>query len=409
MGQAPPNLLRSIACIIAALTLCDGVYSLGVRAYADMLVRSSVSADVDRALELAPDNAAYWLRRADLLERDMSNPVPALEAASELNPLDADVWVRLGLEAEARGEHPKAESCFLQAARVSRRYQPRWTLANYYFRRGSGREFWKWTRQALELEPGSPAALFQLCWKMSADPVEILEKGIPRSRNVWRNYGRFLLAQNQIEAAGNVIRQLLADAQADDRDLLIEACDRFLGSRAINLASAVWNTLCERKLLSCRVMRPLSGESLNDDALDARALGHGFAWHIGSIPGLTAALRPGLTMVDFSGREPENAEVLWRWIPVMPRQELLLRFEYQTSGISPDSGLVWQVLGGEDPQSLGSSPSLSNPAWTEGVVRFEVPAGVELLRLRLSYTRLPGEPRIEGSLSTRAIRLEVVR
>jgi tetratricopeptide (TPR) repeat protein len=405
--HSPPNLIRRFVCIVAAILFCCGAYSVITRAYAESLARSSAAADLDRALKLAPDNAAYWLRRADLLDRDMASPVNALERAAALNPFDADIWIRLGLDAEARGNFPKAEACFLQSARVSRRYQPRWTLANYYFRRASAADFWAWTRQALDLDPADPAALFQLCWKMSATSSEIFERGIPANRKIWRDYSRFLLAQNRIDAAGYVIGRLLSDAQPDDRDLLLEASDRFLASHAIDLASAAWNALCDRKLMTCSSIHPSGSMSLND-APDARALGHGFAWHIGKSAGVTASIRPGVVSVEFSGREPENAEILWRWIPVKPRQRWLLRFEYQTSGISPQSGLSWQVLASQNSTPLGSSPSLSNPAWREGAIRFEVPPGVEVARLLLSYSRLPGEVRIEGSASTRAMRLEMV-
>jgi tetratricopeptide (TPR) repeat protein len=405
--RSPQNPIRRFVCIVAAILSCCGAYSVIARAYAEWLARSSAAVDLDRALKLAPGNAAYWLRRADLLDRDLTSPVNALERAAALNPFDADIWIRLGLDAEARGNFPKAESCFLQSARVSRRYQARWTLANYYFRRGAAAEFWAWTRQALDLEPADAAALFQLCWKMSASSSEIFERGIPANRKVWRNYSRFLLAQNRIDAAGYVIGRLLSDAQPDDRDLLLEASDRFLASHAIELASAAWNALCDRKLMTCASIHPSGGMSLND-APDARALGHGFAWHIGKSPGLTASIRPGVASVEFSGSEPENVEILWRWIPVKPRQRWLLRFDYQTSGISPRSGLAWQVLAGGNSTPLGSSPSLSSPVWREGAIRFEAPAGIEAVRLLLSYSRLPGEVRIEGSMSTRAMRLEIV-
>lgn len=406
MVHSPPHLTRRFGCAAAAILCCFGAYSVSMRAIADALARSSTASDVDRALAVAPGNAAFWLRRADIFDRDMASPVYALKRAAELDSFDANIWIRLGLDAEANGNFPGAESYLLRAASVSHRYQPRWTLANYYFRRGSAGEFWKWTRKALDLEPPDPAALFQLCWRMSNSPSEILEKAIPTSRQTLRNYSRFLLAQNHIDAAGHAIGRLLPGAQPEDRDLLLEASDRFLASQAIELASAAWNALCDRQLIACSSIHP-SGRISLDDGAGAAALGHGFAWRSSKSPGVTTSIRPGATQIEFSGRQPEQVEILWRWIPVRAGQRWVLRFEYQSSGISSHSGLAWQVLGGDQSTALASSHSLSSAVWAEEAMPFEVPAGVNVVRLRLGYSRLPGEVRREGSLSVRAMRLEM--
>jgi len=370
-----------------------------------MLAAGPGMTGLDRALKISPGNPAYWIRRADLLDRDLASPSGALEHAAALNPFDADVWIRLGLDAEAHRDYSRAEAYLVRAARVSRRYQPRWTLANYYFRRGAEAPFWNWTRQALELEPEHPAALFQLCWRMRVAPSEIFDKAIPPRRAIRREYARFLLSQDRLDAAGPVVRRLLADPQPDDRDLLLEASDRFLAAQKIDLAAAAWNTLCDRKLLAC-TSTPASGSVPLDSATSAVALGHGFAWHTVETPGISVDLRSGLITAEFSGNEPESAGILWRWIPVHPGTAVRLSFEYQTSGLSPGSGLTWQVLAAGNAAPLASTPSLSAPGWSPEQLAFEIPAGVEAVRLRLNYSRPPGKVRIEGSASVRALRIE---
>jgi hypothetical protein len=391
---------------VAALLFCCGGVSVIRRAYAERLAESSDATDLDRALRLVPGNAAYWLRRGDLQRRDLESPLDALLHAAALNPFDAEIWIQLGLDAEARGDYAQAEAHLLHAARVSRRYQPRWTLANYYFRRGSANEFWKWTRRALELESEYADAVFQLCWRLPAPAAEILAKAIPPRRNVWRDYARFLLSQNRIDAAWDVLERMLSDARPEDRDLLLEASDRFLAAYSLDRASAAWNALCDRKLIACSSVRD-SGAIPLDDADSGGALGHGFAWRIVEHRGISLHLRSGLITVEFSGNQPENAEIVWRWIPVKPGQRGALHFEYQTSGISAASGLAWQVLAGRNAPLLVSSPSLSNSAWAEAQLPFEVPPGVHVVLLRLMYTRPSGSVRIEGTLAVRALRIEL--
>jgi hypothetical protein len=400
------SLLERFAWLCAALLFVCGGYSVIRRARADWLSTIPDATAVNRALRLDSGNAAYWLKRAELLNRDLESPVDALLHAAALNPFDAGIWIQLGLDAESRGDYPQAEEHLLHAAAVSRRFEPCWTLANYYFRRGSEGEFWKWTRRALELEPESPDAVFELCWRMPFSADEIFAKAIPSRRKVWRDYARFLLAKNRITAAGDVIVRVLPDVRREDRDLLLEACDRFVGANAVDMAMDAWNGLCGQKVISCSAVRD-SGTLLLDAAESSRVLGHGFSWHTTASQGVSVDRRSGLTSVEFSGHEPENADIAWRWIPVRPARRGMLSFDYQTSGILPASGLTWQVVAGTNSVPLVSSSSLSNPAWSAVHLPFAVPAGVTLVRLQLNYTRPSGNVRIEGSLAVRALRVEL--
>ena len=49
-----------------------------------------------------------------------------------------------------------AERWLLDAARVDRQFEPRWTLANFYFRQQKTDRFWTWMRSALEVSYGEP-------------------------------------------------------------------------------------------------------------------------------------------------------------------------------------------------------------------------------------------------------------
>ncbi len=398
-------LVRWIVCSSAVAVFTCGLYSVGTRIYGEMLAQGSAR-DVERALALLPDNPVYWIRSADLLDRDGGSPTAPLEAAAARTPYDGGIWIRLGLDAEARGNLASAESSLLRAARVSRLYQPRWTLANYYFRRGAPAEFWKWTRLALDVAPQDPTALFQLCWRMSTDSEEIFRNAIPDDRRIRRAYGAFLLAQKRDEAARSVIGRLLADARPEDRDLLLEACDRSLAEGKADIAVADWNALCERNLLACAAIPARGVIPLSEIALDPRTFGRGFAWRAGTFDGVEFAMQSGAMTLDFSGREPESAELLWRWVPAVPGRKSVVRFEYQTAGLPVVSGLAVQVLAGANERPLAASGWLSSSGWREESLPFAAPAEDRAVRLRLTYSRQPGEVRIEGSLSLRAIRLE---
>ena len=323
-----------------------------------------------------------------------------------------------------------AEDYLLRAARVSRLYEPRWTLANFYFRRGARAEFWNWTRQALELAPRDGTPQFQLCWAMSQDPEEILRKAIPPNPRVVESYASFLLSTNRLDAAAQLFAGSARQAQVP---LLLSACDRFIDAAMIDAAVSAWNAA-----VGSNALDPERGASLTNAAFAVPATGRGFDWRVRQIPGVSATIGSGVAAVFFDGREPEQCEPIAQLIPVLPGRKYQLQFEYKSTGIPPQSGLKWQAAaacGGSNSMPLanvrgsvgtaacteprpsgsgvavcchkllGSSASLSSDDWKQEVVEFQAPQGVRLVRLSLIYSRASGAVRIDGSAVTRAMRL----
>jgi len=180
------QLLRVSTCILCAFALTYASYATVALLFAEQLAQQATLTAGKRAVEFDPLNAQYWIRYADLLDQAALPNQAALERAAQLNPLEPVVRIRLGLEAEGRGDYASAERELLSAATVSRLYEPRWTLANFYFRRGNSEAFWIWARRALELAPREPDALFGLCSDFSSDPIEIMERAvqeIPKVQN----------------------------------------------------------------------------------------------------------------------------------------------------------------------------------------------------------------------------------
>jgi tetratricopeptide (TPR) repeat protein len=401
---AVPHSMRLVICSCAAALLAFGIYSVLRGAYAAHLAGTNSLAGSERALEIDGDSAAYWLHRADLLDQAGLPATEALARAAQINPWDATARIRLGLDAEARGDFGAAERHLLEAARVSRLYQPRWTLANFYFRRGSAAPFWRWARSALELSPREPAALYQLCWRFSTDADEIFAKAIPPGPQTSRTYLGFLVAENRLEAADAAAARLVPDAASEDRELLGRLCDRFLDARMAHPALAVWNGLCARGLLPYRRLQTSDGQSLANGDFTGTQFGPGFNWRANAVPGVVARMGSGQLAVFFSGRQPETAELVWSWIAVTAGAKYVLHFEYQTSGIAQPSGLQWCASAGNS--DLASSTPLASPEWKTETIAFSAPADAHLLRLRLAAERMPGSVRISGTVMTRRMRLE---
>jgi tetratricopeptide (TPR) repeat protein len=163
---------------IAALVLALAAALAIVRARADAEFRRGTPEAVERAVDLAPSNAEYLLFRALQLDYDGADATPLLERAANLNPMSSTPRIRLGLAAEIRSDNASAEKWFLDAARIDHQFEPRWTLANFYFRRENLPEFWTWLRAALEVSYGDRRPAFDLAWR-TGSPAGEIARAIP--------------------------------------------------------------------------------------------------------------------------------------------------------------------------------------------------------------------------------------
>ncbi len=123
-------------------------------AQADFFSRQNTTDSLREAVQLDPGNADFRELFAEQLAEDGLDPNPELRAAVSLSPLNSHWWDRLGFQAESERDYPAAERDLMQAVRVDQTFGPRWSLMNYYFRRGDPQEFWRWTKASLEMSFG---------------------------------------------------------------------------------------------------------------------------------------------------------------------------------------------------------------------------------------------------------------
>src|SRR5262249_38135405 len=159
--------------------------------------------------------------RALQLEYAGADSAPQLRRAATGNPLSSAPRIRLGLAAEIRGDSAQAEKWLLEAATVDHQYEPRWTLANFYFRQGRSDEFWTWIRRALEVSYGDRRPAFNLCRVMSSDPEEILIRALPQRAEVLSAYLADSLDRREAAPAFPVAMKLAAFRKEADRGLLV--------------------------------------------------------------------------------------------------------------------------------------------------------------------------------------------
>jgi tetratricopeptide (TPR) repeat protein len=347
------------------------------------------------ALAPATDSAEYHFR----LWQAQTDPAPLeLDRALALNPRFSEAWIARGLEAEARGDRGTAEASFKSAAGIDRTVLPRWTLANFYLRAGDTPRFWIWARRTAEMT-SDPTALFQLCWRVSGDAGEILDRAIPLGpetpgRDIRRAYLNFLIRTNRLEAAEPLADELSRAAGASDADLLLSYCDLALAHKQVRPALAVWNALAQRRLISFGG----SGALTNSDFSNA-PLGRGFDWRPGRVEGASLSFHPasGEMSATLSGRQPESFLLIEQYVAVEPGTAYNFTFRYRTRDLTAVNGLRWGVMDERTGAELAAvEASASSEEYRERNLEFSTPRECALARLVLRYRRTSGSVRAEG-------------
>ena len=373
---------------------------------ADYFARQETLEGTGKALGWTPDQALYHFRLAVLsAEKDPPRSIAALERAVALNPSDARSWIELGLRSEADGKMDRAEQYLLRAAEADRQYLPRWTLVNFYFRRKDAEKFWAWARMAAEMVYGDPASLFRLCGQVAESGDLIDRIGIARPE-VRASYLAYLMDRAPADMILPAARKVLEDEREADVAVLMAACDRLLDGNLPEPAMEIWNRLAVRRRIPLGTVGGV-GPILTNGTFSTAPLSHGFDWRLPAPEGVSASGEesPLGLRLTFSGRQPENCEVLAQFVPVREQTAYDLKFVYRTPGIPPGGGLRWRVVDASRGATLAEAESLSSEQEQQGIVPFRTPAGCRLVRIALQYRRTPGTTRITGFVVLRGVDL----
>ena len=380
--------IRALA--LAAALIGSGVgIAWSVRlAIADYWFRKETPQATQKAIDWTPGRADYHVRLALLVGEDHpSEAIEALRQAVTLNPHSSRPWIELGLRYEAENRFAEAEKALLRAAEIDKQYEPRWSLMNYYFRRDQTEPFWEWATAAVPMIYGDPSPLFHLCGRVSEDG-QLIDRLQIHKVELQAAYLFYLVDMGRADLAGAASRRLLESDRAGDVPLLLDACDRLIDGHRVDDAAAIWNGLAARD----RVRRtPISDFSTSPT-------GHGFDWRLPIVEGVSAAReeKPSGLRLTFSGSEPEQAEVLTQYEPVLGDTAYDFSFRYRTRQIDAGTGLAWRILDAATGRVIHDGQDLAADEPVTKQVSFRTPPECRMIRLALSYQRRPGTVRIAG-------------
>jgi len=407
------RLVRQALLLLTFGLLLGGAYRSVRIAYADHLYRLGDSDSVARAIGMEPGRALYRAGLGELLASSAGDARATLRKSVELSPSDANLRIRLGLELETWGEFAEAERELLASAQISAKYAPRWTLMNYYYRRGVREEFWRWTRQALETSYRDRRPVFDLCWAMSPSPAVILDRAVPARRPVRLDYAWYLATRGEWTTAAALMKDLAREAHPGEQDRLVGFVDALLNVKLFPQATAVWNSLARRSVVPFDPPEPKTGSGITNGDFASPPSAHGFDWRIVPTDGVFIAHDParGLSL-SLSGTQPETCEILHQYFPVEPLQYYRLECDYQNSTSRlfnhlRAGGLEWRV---QLPGTREPWRAIFNLSGEEGDHHdrheFLAPRGVSMARLVLLHHRQRGAMKMEGDVLLKRVKLQ---
>ncbi len=406
MTKRTGSLNRWLVPVVVAGMLAPVWVLSGRRGWADWQSRQARTPEaLEAACGLDPDRADCRAAVARAREEQAADAGREWARVLELNPRSASYLAQAALSAEFRGDIRGAERLLLQAARYNRLWLPRWSLANFYYRHGRLEEFRRWAALAFERAYGDRTALFRLCRAAGVEDQTVLEELLGADVENLGAWVGFLAAEGPVEALPAAAVKYIEAAAAGTAEAAVPrvngAIRALLRAGHGREAAELWTAMSRRRLIpypewneaaplvNAEFLRPVPGPGLDW----AVARGAGFE----VFPGVPA----GGIKVTFSGRQPERVELLAQEVLLRGGQAWRLEFEYQTPGIGDGAtSLGWRLGGMEAGQGR-----LSSEEWTRGAAVWEVPAGLQVLRLALWSERPRGQVRHEGELRLRGVSL----
>ncbi len=373
-----------------------------------------------RICGLDPANAECAARLAIMAEQYGATSNKLWDKALELNPYDSSLLTQAALAYETSADPARAERTYLEAARLSQTWLPRWSLANYYYRRNRPRDVAKWARLALERGHGDRFPLFSLCRSAGFAYPELLRGVLPQGHiPSIQSFMAFLRSQpgsdevfDTLTAAGMQLQELASPGPPPNPgvDQLAYAVDHLIRQGEPGRAHRIWQAMASRRLLPPEFSP--GGSVLTDAGFSGvQMAAPAFAWAMAKAEGVEvlAGAPPGGVKIELSGGQPEGFVVLSQCVRLSGFTTWVLTFESSESGDQPaGKHFRWSL------EDLVSHKELAPVAvqdagggqWEKSRLVWEVSPSTAFYRLRLNCQRPLGSSRMTGELRIRSLRLD---
>ncbi len=379
--------------LMMLLTLLGG-WTHARLALAYLLADGGDASRLTAAVRLAPEDARLQLRRA---QSGAFSAEGAFRAAIRTAPRWAEPRLAYALWLEGEGRAEEAERSYLQAASLDLGMQPRYALANFYYRAGNHAAFLEWSRRAAAVPQANLEGIFALIERATPDASAALQEILPAQPEAWRQCLDYHLRRQQWRAVRGVAARLTEHARQEDASRLLWYADFEVLFGDPRLSLHVWNRLARAGWAAGPALRPDSGPWLANPSWEAAPTHRAFDWRIREEDGasVTIAGRPRVLRLELSGKQPPAGDFVQQFAYLTPGRRYRFAFQARAEGLTEPSGLAWVALDGRTGAPVAER-SLATSGWKALALDFRCPPAQPLVRLALRYVRPPGWPRAAG-------------
>lgn len=339
---------------------------------------------LNEAVKSNPRDPKLWKDYAGFLLHDFGNTghsaaVNAFLEAIALNPLDPANWDGLASAYLEAGDPAKSEAA-LRAWLVAVPHSPQaaWRLGNLLILEDRAQEASPYLKAAAEGDPRMRAPLFDLAWKLLADPQTILNELIPSDPQVREEYLFFLLQTHRVVDAGKVWPLVRGNHDARALNLGYAYIDNLNAAGKGEEAATVWDGLLSE---TGRAWAKPPGDLVTNGDFEAGLPNRGLDWRFSLRPGfqvgldnITAQNGTHSLQVTFDGTSNPDFGLVSQFVPVEPNRDYRFRGYIRTENITTDSGLRFALelkdpLPGRD-RVLFTESKVGTEPWTLAQVDF---------------------------------------
>jgi tetratricopeptide (TPR) repeat protein len=407
-GSANParRWVAGVVAIAAAVWLC---YAGGKHALASHYALSTSPDNWERATHIEPDNPETWYRLARYHQLDFDNTdiplsIADYQRAIRLNPrspyykLDlAGTYEMAGNDAEADNSFRAAQAAYPISSEVS------WKYGNFLLRQNRFPEAYAEIHRALMVDPKLLPLAVSRVWHSDPDAQVLLDQVLPDTPEAYSEALTFLTGTQDIQAALEVWRRLIARDPHTDLKWGVKLTDMLVAQSKFDDAATVWR---QAAAMNSGSTPAYNGNSLvYDGGFERDISGGGFGWQQRDVKGADFDFDPDVkhsgsrsARLIFDGTENLWYQDLFQNVPVSPGMHYHFQGFLRTDQITTDTGMRFEIVDPQDPQHLDllTPNETGTVPWTLEELDFAAGPRTHMIEIRVA--RRPSE-RLDNKLN----------
>ena len=384
---------RKAALAVLVLAFCAVFVHIAERDWrASRIARSGTRESLEEASRLEPGNATYadlLGRRSFYAEQNVKQAIHEFQDATSLNPGMAQYWTDLALAYSAAGQAGHEREA-VQRALLADPSSPEvaWDAANFYFALGDTPAALAQLRIVFQYQPWSAQDGMQLAWRATHDPGLIAREALPDDPEPRLAFLKFLLDQNEGDAAAQVWTQVTTEGRSFDPKLAYPYIEYLIEHKQVARAQEIWKQLAAIDPGFAPYL-PSPGLMVNG-GFEQDIVNAGFDWRYRQAPHVSLALDgteahsgKHALAINFDGG-PVGDLGFWQLVPVQPGATYEMTAYSQAEEWSGTGGLRLAVEDAYNHTPCGASDLLATTAgWRATITTFTAGPQTTLVLVKL--------------------------